>query len=126
MSAIDFASWVPSLIATGALAFVWFDIRRFKKDIRNALYAPDGVTRYIPRSECAEREGKYHDSVCNKIDEIKIIQHESNAKRESARESNESRLRSIEQSLAKISVIQTIVLNKQGLLDGVDVTDGKA
>lgn len=120
MTGIVWTELIPTAITTGVLGIVWFDVRRFKSDIKKQLYHEDGMTKFIPRGECAERENSYHSSVCRKIDEIKNIQEKSEQKRDSARSASDSRLRAIEHSLIQLSTIQKIVLGKQGLLSGKD------
>ena len=126
-SHVDLINWIPTAVSVGALGIIYWDIRRFKietrkdtaelrKEMKTSLYTTSGTTKYIPRGECTEREGSYHDTVCKKIDALAASQRDAETKRDSARTSNETRLSGIEQNIAKMSVVQKFVLHKQGLL----------
>ena len=126
-SHIDYTNWIPTVISVGALGIIYWDIRRFKmetrrdtkelkKEIKASLYDDSGTTKYIPRGECTEREGSYHNTVCKKIDTIIATQKEAETKRDEARQIQEVRLGAIDRALVKISTLQKVVLGKIGLL----------
>lgn len=78
----DFSHYIPSMVAVGAMGLVWFDMKRFKKnisdqfnnlqtEIRNSIYSPNGVIRYVSRVDCEKSASLCQARVCGKIEEVK-------------------------------------------------------
>jgi hypothetical protein len=120
---VNLINWIPSLIATGALGFVWYDIRRFKKDIWNAIYDDNGAGRFVSRDDCETHTSKCPVTICKKVDELKVVQKEASNKQEVAWKSNDEKLGSIGKTLTTVTVIQKLVLQKHGLLDDIDLSN---
>ena len=79
---IELTQYIPSLVAVGALSLFWYDLKRFKnnisdkfeklqKEIRTSLYSQDGVTKYVPRSDCEKNAHVCQSRICGKIEEVK-------------------------------------------------------
>jgi len=99
---MDAAVWLPSLIAAGALAFVWWDIRRSRimneTKLKKALYKDDGVTVFIPRSECKDNQEMF----CKKTEEIKKLVAELDKKIERGQKDESAKWEGIQHTLGKI------------------------
>ena len=95
-------TWLPGIIAVGALSFIWIDIRRSRSTneakIKKALYRDDGITIYVPRSECKDE----HESFCKKTEEIKKIIAEMDKKRETARKEDSAKWEAINRTLGAV------------------------
>jgi len=96
------ATWLPGIIAVGALAFIWRDIRMSRtvneNKLKKALYKDDGITVYVPRSECKDE----HESFCKKTEEIKKIIAGMDSKRELARKEDASKWEAINRTLGAV------------------------
>jgi len=95
-------TWLPGIVAVGALGFIWWDIRRSRTmnetKLKKALYRNDGVTVYVPRSECKEE----HENFCKKTEEIKKIISDMDKKRERARKEDSTKWEALQHTLGKI------------------------
>jgi hypothetical protein len=81
-------NWLPSLIACGALGLVWAGFQSSKKsmelsvkkledfvsqvqkEMRSALYADSGITRYVLRTDCDRQSDACQRAICSKIDNL--------------------------------------------------------
>ncbi len=99
---MDGTGWIPGLIAAGALAFIWWDIRRNKManemKLKKALYRDDGITVFIPRGEC----DALHASFCKKTDEIRKLVADMDKKRELARNEDSQKWEKLQRTLGRI------------------------
>lgn len=66
--------------------------------LKKALYKDDGVTVYVPRSECKEE----HETFCKKTEEIKKIIAKMDGKREMARKEDSKKWEAINRTLGKV------------------------
>ena len=96
------SSWLPTIVALGALAFIWWDIRRSRtmneNKLKKALYEKNGTTVYVPRTECKED----HDNFCKKTEEIKKLIADMDKKRETARKDDSRKWELLQRTLGKI------------------------
>jgi len=96
------SNWLPTIVALGALAFIWWDIRRNRimneKKLKKALYKDDGVTVFVPRAECKDE----HENFCKKTEEIKKLIADMDKKRETARKDDSGKWESLQRTLGKI------------------------
>lgn len=64
---VEWSNWIPSVIAGGALAFIWADVRKIRVEWRRALYKDDGTLIYISRDECKTMQHSCQAAVCQKL-----------------------------------------------------------
>ena len=76
---------IIGLVLAGMMAFVWWQVRKNQSSLKLALYKKDGVSVYVPKSECRESHAKLEQSVCGKFDGIKKDIKDMDDKRENAR-----------------------------------------
>jgi len=106
--------WLPTVIAGGALALVWGDMRSTKRllsgkfeDLTNAfkkaLYREDGTTNYMPRQTCEREQTRCQAMTCGKIEAISVKMDLMDAKREQAKEQHTAQLGDVRQALAVLS-----------------------
>ena len=62
---MDLEIWIPTLVATGAMAFIWFDIRSFKKTMLTEMlnFKQDMMTKK-KRLEDEFLTVEKHDMLC--------------------------------------------------------------
>ena len=96
------ATWLPGIIAVGALGFIWWDIRRSRimneTKLKSALYKKDGITVYVPRGECHQNI----EAICKKTDEIKAVITKADEKREQARKEDSEKWETLQHTLGII------------------------
>ena len=103
------ATWLPGIVAVGALAFIWWDIRRGRNmtdnklkssenKFKKALYNDDGVTVYIPRSECKNNQ----ETFCKKTEEIKKLVADLDKKIGQGQKEESAKWEGIQHTLGKI------------------------
>jgi len=80
------------------LGGVFMQIRNNGKKLETSLYQKDGITIYIPRTECQTT----HDSICKKVDEIKSIVEKGDEKRQEARKENSAKWESLQHTLGRV------------------------
>jgi hypothetical protein len=87
------------------------EINELKKtigDLKGALYRTDGVTNYLPRSECEKCRMACQDRIDKRLGEIKAIINEGEKNREGAKDKWEEAFRQI---LGQISKLEGIIQN---------------
>ena len=77
--------WLPSVIAGGALAMIWRDVRGVRREWRQALYKQDGTPIYIMREECRQEQAQCQREVCTKISDMRTKLDAMDARREEQR-----------------------------------------
>ena len=107
-------AWLPTGIAAGALALIWGDMRASKREltamieamsvsIKKALYADDGRTHFMPRLSCEREQSRCQSVTCGKIEAILVKMDLMDAKREHAKEQQQSQMGDVKQALAVLS-----------------------
>jgi len=96
------AAWLPGIVAVGALAAIWWDIRRSRTmneiKLKKALYKEDGVTVYIPRSECKDNQ----ETFCKKTEEIKRLVADLDKKIGQGQKDESAKWEALQHTLGKI------------------------
>ena len=106
--------WLPTVIAGGALALVWGDMRSTKRQLsgkfeeltnafKKALYREDGTTNYMPRPTCERGQARCQSITCGEIEAISVKMDLMDAKREHAKEQHTAQLGDVRQALAVLS-----------------------
>ena len=107
-------AWLPTAIAAGALALIWGDMRASKREltgmietmsasIKKALYADDGRTHFMPRLSCEREQSRCQSVTCGKIEAISVKMDLMDARREQAKEQQQSQMGDVKQALAVLS-----------------------
>jgi len=99
------SEWILGIFATvvtGLLGFICVDIRGFKKGMRTALYNQDGTTKFVLRGDCDRQASICQRMLCNKIEELKVIQKRADDKREEARIEYQSEIKKISVHMGKV------------------------
>jgi hypothetical protein len=106
----DLQSWVPTIVAGGALALLWNDIRNAKAQIsevvaslKKALFREDGITNYMPRLSCEREQGRCQQTTLAKIDAMSLKMDLMDSKREHAKELQTAQMGDVKQALAVLS-----------------------
>lgn len=113
MSGTFIETWLPTVVAGGALGMIWLDLRRFKNDmsvkvdemsdqLKHALYRADGTTNYIPRSECEKEQLRCQAHLCSKIEGLGLKIDKSELRRDREREQLTAELKQVRQSIDRV------------------------
>jgi len=110
MNLSDLQSWVPTIVAGGALALLWNDIRNAKAQIsevvsslKKALFREDGITNYMPRLSCEREQGRCQQTTLAKIDAMSIKMDLMDQKREHAKELQTAQMGDVKKAIAVLS-----------------------
>jgi hypothetical protein len=106
--------WIPTIVAGGALALLWNDIRNakaqfaFKIDevvnsLKKALFREDGITNYMPRLTCEREQGRCQQNTLAKIEAMSVKMDLMDTKREHAKELQTAQMGDVKQALAVLS-----------------------
>jgi hypothetical protein len=106
--------WLPTAISAGLLTLIWGDMRSTKRQLsdmvaamgvslRNALYASDGRTNYMPRLSCEREQARCQNLTCGKMEAISTKMDLMDARRETAKEQQQTQMGEIRQALAVLS-----------------------
>lgn len=107
-------AWLPTVIAGGALALIWTDVRSTKRQLsekfdelsvafKKALYRDDGTANYMHRSSCEREQARCQALTCGKIEAISVKMDLMDAKRDHAKEQHTAQLGDVRQALAVLS-----------------------
>lgn len=107
-------AWLPTLIAGGALALIWSDMRAAKRQLwqkleefslefKRALYRDDGTTHFMPRNGCEREQARCQANTCGKIEAISVKMDLMDAKREHAKEMAQNQMADVKQALAVLT-----------------------
>jgi uncharacterized protein YceH (UPF0502 family) len=107
-------AWLPTVIAGGALALIWTDVRNTKRQLsakfdeltvafKKALYRDDGTANYMHRSNCEREQARCQSITCGKIESISVKMDLMDSKMEHAKEQHSAQLGDVRQALAVLS-----------------------
>lgn len=107
-------AWLPTVIAGGALALIWTDMRGIKRQLasqvselastlRHALYREDGQTNYMPRNGCEREQARCQQITCGKIEALSVKMDLFDSRREHAKEQSALQMSDVKQALAVLS-----------------------
>lgn len=107
-------AWLPTVIAGGALALIWGDMRGVRRELaqkleelsatmRHALYREDGTTHYMPRSACEREQSRCQQVTCGKIEALSVKMDLMDSRREQAKEQSLAQMSDVKQALAVLS-----------------------
>ena len=114
MDTANVHAWLPTVIAGGALALIWADVRASKRqlgkrleefalDFRHALYRDDGTTHFMPRNGCEREQSRCQQITCGKIEAISVKMDLMDAKREHAKEQAQIQMADVGKALAVLT-----------------------
>jgi len=117
-------SGMAASIAAAASAYIWWRIRkeaeraektagRLEESVKRRLYRVDGQTVYVPRGECDRMHNDCRQTICQKIDamrveffesraELKGLIAQADAKREDTREEFVEQLRELAKFMGRV------------------------
>ncbi len=92
---------IIGLVLAGMMSFVWWQVRKNHGELTGALYK-DGMPVYVTEEKCAKTHEKYQRSICNKIDDIKVIVKEMDEARDLARKEDAAWKENMSRALGRI------------------------
>ena len=106
--------WIPTIVAGGALAILWNDIRNAKaqfatkidevvNSLKKALFREDGITNYMPRLTCEREQSRCQSTTLAKIEAMSVKMDLMDSKREHAKELQTAQMGDVKQALAVLS-----------------------